>query len=438
MISKDMNELSTVKDIDMECFKQVMNFCDPASLQALSHTCKELRKYLSTELVVKSCMLAGGYTLEFMKIVQKECESASIYPMSPSGLLAAALARECSLCGDSIHHMRKDLLIPICYSCVKSSGTIESISSEEPGFISSPLVGMSVYHHERVNKNWYGYRNARSLWTLQMRLAEKVNIGNYATVANRNNQDDLRDVAFIEGRRMQVLKIKDKVAYLNRKNWIDGSGNKFGKIFTPSMLRSVIEQFNGFLSRDLEEILSYVDFVMQSAALLAGAPYKEDDFYMKFVDIFNAYKDEAELRVENKIAEKAMSNDRYNIGRVKTCQRMVLKMKQYMNEPNLAYLLSYRINRNYENEWVRRNYNQHPLKFSVLWVDEFMREKELMKKPSKLSFEDIKEFVTEMKEQSKVKVSPRDRARLRYNHKTLLKYFYRPSEGPDIYRNHGV
>jgi hypothetical protein len=177
---------------------------------------------------------------------------------------------------------------------------------------------------------------------------------------------------------------------------------------------------------------------MQSAALLAGAPYKEDDFYLEFIDIFNAYKDEAELRVENKIAEKAMSSDRYITGRVKTCERLVLKMKKYMNEPGFAYLLSYRINRNYPNEWLRRNYNQHPLKFSVFWVDEFMREKKIMKKPSKVSIEEIEEFVAEMKELSMVKVSPRDKARLRYNHKTLLKYFYKQSEGSDIYRNHGV
>ena len=438
MILEDKGELSLSIDIDMECLKKVMDFCNPESLQAMSHTCKELRKYLNTEMVVRSCMLTGGYTLDFMNIVQKGCKSASIYPMSPSALLAAALARECSLCGAGIHHMRKDLLIPICYSCVKTSGTIEGISSEEPCFVLNPLVGMSVVHHKRVDKQWYGVRNARSLWAWQMALAERFNIVNYATDADRNSQDDLRDVAFIEGRRMQVLKIKDKVAYLNRKNWVDGSGNKFGKIFTASMLRSVIVQFNGFSSRDLGEILSYVDFVMQSVALLAGAPYKEDDFYLEFIDIFNAYKDEAELRVENRIAEKAMSSDRYITGRVQTCERLVLKMKKYMNEPGLAYLLSYRINRNYPNEWLRRNYNQHPLKFSVLWVDEFMREKEIMKKPSKLSIEEIEKFVGEMKELSMVKVSPRDKARLRYNHKTLLKYFYKQSEGSDIYRNHGV
>lgn len=437
MISEDKGELSLSIDIDMECLKKVMEFCDPESLQAISHTCKELRKYLNTEMVVRSCMLAGGYTLEFMNIVQKGCKSASIYPMSPSGLLAAALTRECSLCGASIHHMRKDLLIPICYSCVKTSGTIEGISSEEPCFVSNPLVGMSVFHHKRVDKQWYGVRNARSLWASQGALAERFNVVNYATDADRNSQDDLRDVAFIEGRR-QVLKIRDKVAYINKKNWVDGSGNKFGKIFTASMLRSVIVQFNGFSSRDLREIISYVDFVMQSAALLAGAPYKEHDFYLEFIDFFNAYKDEAELRYENKIAEKAMSSDRYITGRVKTCERLVLKMKKYMNDSSLAYLLSYRINRNYPNEWLRKNYNQHPLKFSVLWVDEFMREKEIMKKPSKWSIEEIEKLVGEMEELSMVKVSSRDKARLRYNHKTLLKYFYKQCEGSDIYHNHGV
>lgn len=435
MILEDSDKSSGNKDIAMECLKKVMDYCNPEDLQAMANTCKELSDHLSTEIVVRSCMMSGGHTLDFMKIVQQGCKSASIYPMSPRSLLAAALVRTCSLCGADIHHMRKGLLLPICFSCVKTSGTIESISSEENSFVLNPLVGMLVYHHKRVDKKWYGVRNARSLWNKQIRLATKLGLVHYTTIADRSNQEDHRAVAFFQGR-TQVLKIHDKEAYINRSHWTDGSGNKFGNIFTTSMLRTVIDQFTGFNSHELEEIDSYVDVVMQLAATLAGAPCKEDGFYAEFISIFNDYLDQADLRVENRIAERAMISDRYDTGRVQTCQRLVSKMKNYMNEPRLEYLLSYRINRNYSNEWLRRKYNQHPLKFSVLWVDEFMREKEVMKRPSKVF---IKEIVSEMKELSTVKVSPRDCARLRYNHKTLLKYFYKPSDGgADIYRNHGV
>jgi hypothetical protein len=173
-------------------------------------------------------MLSGGYELETMNILNECCEHASIFPMTPNDLLGAALKRRCEICKVApIHHVRKYSFLPICFSCVKVSGSVDKLSKEEELFWSNPLPGMAILHNKRVNTKWYGKRNARSHWIPQMREAQKLGLTHYTHSPVLNDTDDHRDTFFYQ-RSSQVLKILDKDAYINVNHWTNAEGNRIG------------------------------------------------------------------------------------------------------------------------------------------------------------------------------------------------------------------
>jgi hypothetical protein len=419
----------TPKDFSMETLMLVKEFLGPKDMLSFTSTCKELHDSLTYCEVIRTCMLSGGYELETMNILKECCEHASIFPMTPNDLLGAALKRRCEICKVApIHHVRKYSFLPICFNCMKISGSVDKLSKEEELFWSNPLPGMAILHNKRVYAKWYGKRNARSHWIPQMREAQKLGLTHYTHNPVLNDTDDHRDTFFYQ-RSSQVLKILDKDAYINVNHWTNAKGNRIGPIFTSEMLRGAMEEMKKYP-------FLKVDDVLEEAAYLEGAPAEGHEFYSTCIELFNEFEDEAILRDENKIAQRGMRNDRYTSKRVKTCQRMVEKILHQMDKPHMAYLLSHRINKNYQNEYLRKSYKQQPLKFSVYWVDSYMRANEIMKAPSKIC---IKKVVREIEELHKQKTSKTDCARLRENYKTLLKYYYKTVDGKKaIYRCHGV
>lgn len=424
----DLIQEEIPKELCMESLKLAFEFLGPQEMRSMSLTCKELKEYLNYEMVIRSCMLSGGYCLETMKILKDCCEHASIFPMTPSVLLAASLERQCAICKTAaIHHVRKFTFLPICFNCTKISGSVDKLSKDEELFWLNPVPGMAVLHNKRFHAKWYGKRNARSHWHYQMREAQRLDLTYYTHSPIQNDTDDHRDSFFYQGH-SQVLKIQDKEAYTNANHWTDGNGNRFGNIFTSKLLR-------GSMEKKAQYPLLKVEDILQESVSLVGAPEEGHHFYQTCIELFEEYKDQAILRVENRIAERGMANDNYTCKRIVSCQRMINKMVKHMDNPNSSHLLSHRINKNYSNAYLRKKFKQQPLKFSIYWVDEYMRANAIMKAPSKIC---IKKVVDELRQLDKVKTSETDRARLRENYKTLLKYYYKSADGNTvIYRCHG-
>lgn len=417
------------KHVPMETLMLFKKFLGPRDLMSFTSTCKDLHESLTYREVIQTCMLSGGYALETMKILKDCCEHASIFPMTPHDLLVAALQRKCGICKVApIQHVRKYSFLPICFDCMKESGSIDKVSKEEELFWSNPLPGMAILHSKRVYAKWYGKRNARSHWMPQMSEAQKLGLTYYTHDPVRNDTDDARDSFFFRGN-SQVLKILDKDAYITVNHWTNGKGDRIGPIFTSAMLRGAMEEMKNYP-------FLKVDDVLEEAVYLEGGPDVEHEFYSTCVDLVNEFQDKAILRAENRIAQQGMAKDNYSTKRIKTCQRMVTKVLCQMDNPRLSYLLSHRINKNYQNEYLRKSFKQQPLKFSVYWVDAYMRTNEIMKAPSKAC---IKKIVKEIKELHVQKTSQIDCARLRENYKSLLKYYYKTADGSKvIYRCHGV
>jgi hypothetical protein len=153
--------------------------------------------------------------------------------------------------------------------------------------------------------------------------------------------------------------------------------------------------------------------------------------------IYDSLREKAVEREENRLSKKAMAEDRYVARRQQKCQDFLLEIKNSLDEPKLYHLLQNQINKNFMSKYIRNKYKQLPLKMTVYWMDIYMRP--IFKAPSKFSsLRAKKKIVSDIRRLNQEKTSPVDLARLRENYKTLLKYYYKRSDGRgNIYWCHG-
>ena len=127
-----------------------------------------------------------------------------------------------------------------------------------------------------------------------------------------------------------------------------------------------------------------------------------------------------------------MANDLYVEKKTRVAIRALGRIANKL-KPQLVALLSFRINTNYYHTSLRNRYQQNPIKMSYLFMDKLLRR--YLKCPSKIHGAVLMRIVRNIERQYANR-SIEDMATLYYNHKTVLKWYYKSREGNTYYFCH--
>lgn len=424
----EVTEESDIPMLSMDDLHNIRSYLAPKEMQSLSYTCKAMVNTLTMEQVVYSVSLSGGYSKRTLDNIYQGCLNKSIWTMSPIALLDACLLRKCGSCkSGKINFLRGQHVLPICWACLTGTKICGNVRKTSELFLHHPVECNGVLGHERVSCRTIGWRNARSHRTSQ--IADATRNGDFF-VWHAPDEDDVEEEIDRSGNVPRVLCIRDRDNMFMRKTWRDTSGNPVGSLLT---FQEVINLCN--LSKGLtrNEIIEKVDEYLTEKK----APTQNDAFYQDLIMIYDSLREKAVEREENRLSKKAMAEDRYVARRQQKCQDFLLEIKNSLDEPKLYHLLQNQINKNFMSKYIRNKYKQLPLKMTVYWMDIYMRP--IFKAPSKFSsLRAKKKIVSDIRRLNQEKTSPVDLARLRENYKTLLKYYYKRSDGRgNIYWCHG-
>jgi hypothetical protein len=393
----------------------ILQYLDPRTLLNVSYTCKELNDAVTVPMALTSAMMIGGHSLTSMTVLYELMKKASIYPPKAKRILLISVGRICELCKDNnVSHLRRGHGVFACWDCVRNRYT-GCIRKEGDLFESNPIACNRVLSHPRVARRLSEWRHVQEHIQEESELAKASGI--------------LHHVLDADGTPVHLhgsLTVKDMQNFIWTKRLTDTEGDGVGPILLKDMLLALCEE---------ARMISPTERCLINEKLEAlGAPSASDSRYEDFVQTYEANISIALDKQHERKEQRQMAMDRYVRVRVETARKFISDLMESVDDPNIASFLNYRENINFHNPYLRLKYNQRPIKMCVYWVDKVLREH--LKAPSRMNNKRIKQLSNQLKEAYKIKTSKEDLARLRFNHKTLLKWYYIDSDKKTYYYCH--
>ena len=394
---------------------EILQYLDPRTLLNVSYTCKELNDAVTVPMAVTSAMMIGGHSLTSMTVLYELMKKASIYPPKAKRILLISVGRKCELCKDkTVSHLRRGHGVFACWDCVRNRYT-ECIAKKGDLFESNPIACNRVLSHPRVARRLSEWRH------VQEHIQEESELAKAGGILHHVIDEDGTSV-HLHG----SLAVKDMQNFIWTKRLTDTEGDGVGPILLKDMLLALCQE---------AAMTSPTDRCLIDEKLTAlGAPSASDNHYKDFVRTYEANISIALDKKQMRLEQRQMAMDRYVRVRIETARRFVSNLKEVIDDPKLASLLNYRENTNFHNPYLRVKHNQRPIKMCVYWVDKMLRKH--LKCPSEIPHAGIKHIALQMKDAYKVKRSKEDLARLSWNRKTLLKWFYVDSDEKTYYYCH--
>lgn len=321
---------------------------------------KEMEKYLSVDLLVKTAMMQGGLPKMSIERLVHPMRSASIYPPSPLRLMRMLNGKRCEVCFDDPNKARTNMPRHIrdghgtftCWSCCRD---LTGFVYKMPHF--SGLYEQEtdfILNNPRTNAKHHGWRTSGvgfddSRRAIIIATAESSGIDHESCFGG--------------------YKTRDQRNYLYRRQFIDRYGEVAGPIMTKdhfNELRTRLCCIQGDHKREQE----YQTFLK----VVIGGPDKQDPRYNEFLFAYDNIKERSEDMQREREIKRISSSTRWKNRKAASASFFIEKLKGRIKNNSHRPLLAYQTNlRFYVHKRPRFMPKQAPLVMHYKWVDEFMR-----------------------------------------------------------------
>mmetsp|Transcript_35725 Transcript_35725/g.86453 ORF Transcript_35725/g.86453 Transcript_35725/m.86453 type:complete len:571 (-) Transcript_35725:2069-3781(-) len=169
-------------ELPLDALCLVMEFLSPRQLYNLAFSCKTLRGFITTPLVVRSALIHGGHAKQTMKELYDLMSEQSMHAPSPLRLLRLVNGKRCEFCNTcQVHHVRPELGVFACRTCrAEQDLTILWTPTWEYFRNRNMNKYLSIFAHPQIASNWKSGSGAY-MWAKHRRLSNGEIIGPLAT-----------------------------------------------------------------------------------------------------------------------------------------------------------------------------------------------------------------------------------------------------------------
>lgn len=294
---------------NMELSKHVMSYLLPQDLHSAATTSKDMLKWLTMDMVVRSLLYNGTRPYDSVKALYPHMVKRSIYPMSPIRVLMICIAKRCEHCPDTkdpqlTNCVRQNFGVRACWDCLNDKHPDQPILDGNPP--SQPIISKFWRLRESPGQDGYFHN--------QYYLAHRTKL--YRLFSHP------RILAYPYGIRFHSLvngafiPIHDEPdgSYVSHDRWelmwnktqFDAFGDRTGPIFTRSMINDVIEYMTD--EGNDEEIDTFLDEILPMPDNISD--------YESFTTAYESHVDNADRQEQQRLvdnAEKKFQNHRSKI-----------------------------------------------------------------------------------------------------------------------------
>lgn len=391
--------------------KHVMSFLNSRDLLNIIQVSKYMQQSLTIPIAVKAVLMKGWYGMTSMEDLYKLCQKRSIYPPDPERILRIGEAKRCEFCLEGrVKHVRKGYGVVACWKCTNNKRRLSRrFYKDRAPYTFNPTACQMVLDLLPIYYRCYDERKLNTSYSEEVIKSE-------IDWAKRENIPWRRTEQYGDTNTY----IRDRITYFWAKQIRDKRGNRIGAIVTYDWLINLCEQVaHPFGSTSPHEC---VDEFLENI----GNPPYDHPGYNEIIQAYELNINLAKERFFQNKDQQALGRDRYNMRRIKTAEKFILRLKNELDDPAISYLLNYRVNENFR--WFRKNkittISERPIKMSKWWIECLLNS--ALKCPSKLNALAIKQLATEIKRKANNTLSSGDNASLivSQNRNGVIEYDY--------------
>lgn len=372
-----------------EILYQIMEFLPFSDLWNMSQTSKIIQNLVTISMVVKACLLKGGYAKVSMEKIYPLIKNRSIYPPSVRRLFTIARGKVCEIClnekkykkGNSCIGTRVGFGINACWRCVTKRRYSKRIMKSGDTFQRHPIPYHMILNNRRTAAKKYGYRDAPTPTgtggihddDLQMQMATENGI---------ETRMIYRDGIFIR-------QFGDMINYLWAKPYYDRHGERAGPIVTAEDFVGLLNEVKNHhtlddMSNGYEKYLS----------VKLNAPHPDNKRYVDFESSFEATIQRANQVLKQRQCEKEMASYIWRQKKLGLAMELIKKMKTEINNPKNLALLNFTTNLDYicKRKKTKGLRQKNPIIMNKRWINTLLYG--VIRSPSLQSRVQIKKVVT--------------------------------------------
>jgi len=174
--------VGTGVSLPLEALSFVMEFLSPRQLFNVAFTCKTLRDFISTKLVIRSALIHGGHAHQTMVELHKLMQNKALHIPSPLRLLRLVNGKRCKRCNQSkVNFVRPCVGVFACWDCTTTSLT-KPWKMTWARYRDHTDEYDAIFDHPRVATNTYGSQHY--MWAIPGRDNSGELIGPLVTLGH--------------------------------------------------------------------------------------------------------------------------------------------------------------------------------------------------------------------------------------------------------------